>query len=371
MKIYFMKRSALDYIKHNIQSLYKNYYQFDSPDWIYDLFDYDPFEVFGEVEDFELAALDQPAGEIDLQNCKILYSKLNQLSDSQASDERLWAGLTNKTFYSYMRKRWQYAKRHLKKTADDSSAILLRYFYKSSGRSGMFRNTLARCWWVGRLTYSEKYVNHWELLDAIGSEDIISKISDIFYSNTYSSNSEILEGFCQGLKFFRDRNVYVSSRDHIRPTAQYLNAVGGGALLDMFSTEEIKNMVIERLGGLIKGIDAGIRAEIYDDPDDLIDANDPEADLSAEEVSIDFEEYMDSLNEVHELDLDSVLGKLQKVEYGCKVYIHKMPEDQFLSFNMPMADGDLNALQKWALEKSIGDIWQNRTSTYEIVEIKR
>lgn len=86
MKIYFMKQSALDYIKQNIGSLYKNYYQFDSDEWIYELFDYDPFEVFGEVDDFELANLDQSAGEVDLQNCKILYDKLNHISDSKASD---------------------------------------------------------------------------------------------------------------------------------------------------------------------------------------------------------------------------------------------------------------------------------------------
>ena len=246
MKIYFMKQSALDYIKANIGSLYKNYYQFDTPEWIDNLFDYDPYELFCEVDDFELADTNQQPGEIDFQNCKILFTKLKNITDSPASDERLWSGICNKTFYSYLRTRWQYARRHLKKTADDSLAILARYFYKSSGRSGMFRNTLARCWWTGRLTYSHRLDNCWELLDAIRSEDFISKISDIFYSNTYSANSEIVEGFCQGLKFFRDRGIHVSNREHIRPTAQYLNAVGGGVLLDMYSSNEIKKLVVER-----------------------------------------------------------------------------------------------------------------------------
>ena len=56
MKLYFMKQSALDYMKANISHLYKNYYQFNTPDWIYELFDYDPFEVFDTVEDFDLAS---------------------------------------------------------------------------------------------------------------------------------------------------------------------------------------------------------------------------------------------------------------------------------------------------------------------------
>lgn len=369
MKLYFMKQSALDYMKANIGSLYENYFRFDSPEWIEELFDYDPFEVFAEVPDFELADVTQKPGEIDLQNCKILYTKLKMLSDSQASDERLWAGLCNKTFYPYLRTRWQYARRHLKKSKDDSSAIQMRFFYKSSGRSGMFRNTLARCWWTGRLTYSDKYTNHWELLDAIGAEDIISKISDIFYSYTYSSNPDIVEGFCEGLKFFRDRNIHVATREHIRPTAQYLNAIGGGILLDMLNADEIKKIVIEHLGSLIKGVDPGIIAELNMEPDDAIDAEDYVEE--AEEVNVDFIEYIDSLEQVDDLDLDTVLGKLEEVEYGCKVLLHKMPEDTDFLANIPMKGEKLNPLQEWMLGKGVGGAKEVRHSIYTIVEIMR
>ena len=371
MKLYFMKQSALDYIKANIGSLYKNYYQFDSPEWIYELFDYDPFEVFDEVEDFELASLDLKPGEIDMQNCKILYSKLKNLTDSQASDERLWAGLSNKTFYPYLRKRWQYAKLHLKKSTEDSSAILMRFFYKNTGRSGMFRNTLARCWWTGRLTYSDKYANHWELLDAIGPEDLISKISDIFYSNTYSSNSNIVEGFCQGLKFFRDRNFRVANREHIRPTAQYLNALGGGVLLDMFTADEIKTIVVEHMGLLIKGVDSGIISEVYDNNESMLDIDEFENDINGDEVNVDYDEYMDSIEQTRELDIDSVLGKLTKVEYGCKIHIRKMPSDTYFISEMPMSDGELNTLQKYFFGKPIGAKWETGSSVYEITDISR
>lgn len=369
MKIYFMKQSALDYIKANIGTLYINYFKYDSPEWIYDLFDYDPFEVFDNVDDFELADLNQKPGEIDLQNCKILYSRLQHISDSQASDERLWAGLCNKNFYTYLRTRWQYARRHLKKTTDDSSAIVARYFYKSTGRSGMFRNTLARCWWAGRLTYSEKYSDHWELLDAIGSEDLISKISDIFYSNTYSSNAAITEGFCEGLKFYRDRGIYVSNRDHIRPTAQYLNAIGGGVLLDTFTAEEIKKIVVERLGLLIKGADIGLETDLEYSSEEVLDMEEETGD--AEEVNIDFGEYLDLLEPVTDIDIDNVLGALNEVEYGCIIHIHKMPEDTYFISNMPMVNGTLNMMQKWFLGKGVGASWQHARSTYEIVDIRR
>ena len=370
MKLYFMKQSALDYIKANIGTLYMNYYQFDSPEWIYELFDYDPFEVFAEVPDFDLADVNQQPGEIDLQNCKILYSKLDMLSDSQASDERLWAGLCNKTFYSYMRKRWKYARRHLKKSTDDASAIMLRYFYKNSGRSGMFRNTLARCWWTGRLTYSGN-PNHWERLDAIGAEDIVSKISDIFYSNTYSSNPVIVEGFCEGLKFFRERDIHVATREHIRPTAQYLNAIGGGILLDMLSANEIRNIVVDHIGSLIKGMDPGIISELNMDPDDAIDSGDFDGESIAEEVNVDFVSYIDSLERVEGIDLDKILGELTEVEYGCKVLIHKDPENTEHLVTIPMKGEELNLYQKRILGKSVGDEYRYNQSIYRIKEIMR
>lgn len=65
-----------------------------------------PFIEFAEIDNFELADLSLPKGQIDAENTKILYSKLrNKITPSQASDERLWAGLCNSTFYSYLKDR--------------------------------------------------------------------------------------------------------------------------------------------------------------------------------------------------------------------------------------------------------------------------
>lgn len=370
MKLYYMKQTALDYIKANIGTLYKNYYQFSTPDWIGELFDYDPFAVFAEVPDFELASLQLQPGEIEFENCKIIYEHLKDvISDSQAADERLWAGLCNKTFYGYMRARWAYGNRHLRKSADDSTALLTRYFYRHTGRSGMFRNTLARAWWVGRLTYSNKYTNHWELLNAIGAEDIVSKISDIFYSNTYSANSDIIEGFCLGLKFFRDRGVHVSVREHIRPTAQYLNAVGGGVLLDMFSSEEIQKLVIERISYLRNGGDSGV---INDDDDSLYDLSSDQNDITdAEEVNVDYEEFLDSLEPCVELDLDSILGSLDSVEYGCKVHLRKLPAQTTFIASIPMKDDVKLLMHQKLLGLHIGESWSLGKDTYVVIDIRR
>lgn len=370
MKLYFMKQSALDYMKANMKNLYNNYYKYDSPDWISALFDYDPFVLFKEVPDFELANLEMQPGEIVMQNCKILFSKLRDITDSQASNERLWAGLCNKTFYSYIRGRWKYAKRHLRESSDDSSAIINRYFYKNSGRSGMFRNTLARCWWTGRLTYSEKSSNQWELLDAIGQEDIVSKISDIFYSYTYTSNSNIVEGFCQGLKFYRDHGIYISTRKHIRRTAQHLNTLGGSQLLDMFTADEIKKIVVDHIDKVRKGEDTSIVEDEVDNNDSLIDTDD-ELDKDAEEVNVDYEDYLDSLEPVAHLDLDKLLGELILVEYGCIVTIYNKTTDNLYILPMPLAGEEMNTLQKQIFNKPVGFSCVINKKTYEVNEIHR
>lgn len=130
MKLYFMKQSALDYMKANIKTIYINYYRKKTNQWILDLFDYDPFEFFMEVPDFELAAITKKRGETELENCRILYSNLFNISESQASDERLWAGLCNSTFYDYVRKRWDYDNLELKDAKKDSETILSRFFIK-------------------------------------------------------------------------------------------------------------------------------------------------------------------------------------------------------------------------------------------------
>ena len=42
----------------------------------------------------------------DYNNMVILYTNLKDLTDTQASDERVWAGLAHTFFWDYMQKRW-------------------------------------------------------------------------------------------------------------------------------------------------------------------------------------------------------------------------------------------------------------------------
>ena len=145
--------------------------------------------------------------------------------------------------------------------------------------------------------------------------------------------------------------------------------IGGGVLLDTFTAEEIKKIVVERLGLLIKGADIGLGTDLEYSSEEVLDMEEETGD--AEEVNIDFGEYLDLLEPITDIDIDNVLGALNEVEYGCIIHIHKMPEDTYFISNMPMADGTLNMMQKWFLGKGVGASWQHAKSTYEIVDIRR
>ena len=81
MKLYIMKREALETLKANLPVVYGKYYTEKTNQWISDICGEDPFIEFKDVTEFKLADLnsDLTPGEIDLNNCKILYEKLQFL----------------------------------------------------------------------------------------------------------------------------------------------------------------------------------------------------------------------------------------------------------------------------------------------------
>lgn len=272
MKLCIMKQDCLNEIKSNLDKLYPLYFADKDNGWMETVCGQNPFTPFGkDIPDFSLADLDKDktVSEIDLENCKIVYSNLMFLSESQASDERLWAGLTNGVFYDYMRKRCGYDTKKPKSKDKQASEIRSRYFFKGGNRSGFYRNFLAKCWWVGRALYDESNINHFEKLDIIGSRDLTTKISDIFYSNTYSSNPEILDGIVLFFEHLNNEGFKYTLREHIRPCLKHLNTVGGAIILDCLSKEEIRDELIDYLDHLIVGDEAEAHSEDYEDDDEL------------------------------------------------------------------------------------------------------
>lgn len=285
MKLYFMKKEALEILKSNLDLVYNKYYTEKDNKWLWQVCGGDPFVMYKEVPDFHLANLDSESsvGEIEFENCKILYKNMSFLNESQASDERLWAGLCHSVFYNYVRKRWGYHKNQPKKQKDAISNVKSRFFFSGGTRAGLYRNTLAKCWWVGRNTFEPSNTDHFEKIDIIGSSDISSKISDIFYSNNFSSNPMILNGIVSGLKYFKDEGIQLTVKDHIRPSLQVLNAIGGGLVLDCLSEEEIADIIIDNIYAIVQGDEQSLELNDSDYEEVVTDENDVDMGETVEE----------------------------------------------------------------------------------------
>lgn len=394
MKLYFMKQTALDYLKANMSTLYINYYRESTNKWVLDLFDYDPFEVFIEVPDFQLAPIpveNNKKGEMDLQNCKILYTKLINISESQASDERLWAGLCHSVFYQYVRARWNYPNMPLKDEAKDTGAILSRFFFSGGIRSGFFRNTLAKYWWVGRTAYMPKSTNKFELLDALGPDDFASKVTDLFYSYTFASNPSIICGICKAWKIFRDNGIKLPVREYFRPALQYFNALGGGILLDILSEEEVKDIFFEYVQQLYndRGNIALISIETDTDENEedatetISDAIQHIREVNVDEPAPPMEKKADrpgiivigakSDEAVHDADkIAKLRGTPEVVDYGCTVHLTKLNSGRTICYNIPKADAPASewfGIQKTMMGKKVGFEFFCAGSNYRIDSI--
>ena len=345
MKLYFMKQNALETIKGNLPDIFTKYFTETSNEWLWKVCGENPFAEFMEIPDFSLSSLDSDLskGEIDMENCKIIYKHLMFVSESQASDERLWAGLTHSVFYDYMRNRWGYDVNPPKSPKKTIGEIKTRYFFEGGARGGFYRNTMAKCWWVGRALYDKTKPNPFYKLDIIGSNDLSTKITDIFYSNTYSSNTSILNGIVKCFDYFNKNNVKLSMREQVRPTLQLLNAIGGGIVLDCLSTDDIADIMIENIEKIIQGDNANIK----NIDDDYIDDED------------------DNINQHKEIEINDDIY----VTLGCRVVAAYLDTREEKTYLVDYSDGALPLLVKNIIGLKIGDHFSNKGRMMEIINI--
>ena len=109
MKLQFVCYDNIDVIKSNLDS-WVNKFKQPSSDWLSEELDQPLFSdtKFKEIKDFSLDMSADPkkAFLTEAENAIRVYSNLKFLTDSQASDERLWAGLCLGPFWTYVQYRW-------------------------------------------------------------------------------------------------------------------------------------------------------------------------------------------------------------------------------------------------------------------------
>ena len=252
MVIHFLKDDCLTALKTNIAGNIKHYSD-PTNDWVYEFFDGEnPFlEYKFQIDDFQFdteLSEEHDLSKQDVENVIRLYSAMKNLTETQATDERLWAGLTHGDFWEYMQHRWNGRKGNGSATTLTQS----RYFYRSSevGRRALFTNSLARLWWIGKLTYDSTRKDPFELTRYM-NDDFATK-SLVLFSSNYTSSSNVVRGLFDALISLEKEGFTYGkkSRDVYYQATRYLTIFGGSHILDYYTEEEIKNKVLNYMHSL-------------------------------------------------------------------------------------------------------------------------
>jgi hypothetical protein len=236
MKLKFLSEDDLNSLKLNLPQIIHYFKQPDSR-WLVSYFDRDPFlNTKYEINEFNLDMSQSKPFYTDFENVKRVYGQLKFLSDSQASDERLWAGLSLGYFWEYVQYRWDIKE---KLTIDN---VNQHFFFGFGSRRSLTRNALARLWWIGRLTTDFTRNDPFELTQIVcESSDNIMHIME----RNFSNNKDILLPFLSALSLAKEEKLQINT-DKVGELSKYLNLLGGTYLLDVLGPETIQNKVLNK-----------------------------------------------------------------------------------------------------------------------------
>ena len=179
------------------------------------------------ADDFELDMSSDKPETTDVENIKRVHKHMSALSESQASDERIWSAYTLSVFADYMRYRWP---------ADSETSMMNHYFFSYSPKRSLFRNGVARLWWIGHLTYdASREDNKFALTEYVCSkQDHINLLLDINFGN----NPDIVRAVIKALMDSEAEGINVD-RETVRKASEYINILGGTYLVDALSFDTV------------------------------------------------------------------------------------------------------------------------------------
>lgn len=238
MRIKYLTEDDLNAVKSNLSGVLYDVIAEDGKS-LNDFFGRDNLikETQFEINDFKLD-MSQPDGKeslTDVENIQRVYNHMKFLSDSQASDERIWAAYTFSEFLDYMRYRWK---------ASSISDLENRYLFGYSVQRSLFRNGVSRLWWIGRFTYDETRLDPYELTRFLCKDQ--DYIENICGRNIFNNPNV---GFVTiSALYDAEKAGVVVNRELVREVSRYVNLLAGTYLLDTLSKEEIYQKIQNKLG---------------------------------------------------------------------------------------------------------------------------
>jgi len=239
--IKFISEDALLEIKNNRSLLYNNVIS-TKKQTLEEAFHNDKIikDTSVPAEEFQLDMSAEKPELSDFENVKRVHKNMRALSESQASDERIWTAYTLSVFADYMRYRW---------CPESETTMMNRYFFSYSPKRSLFRNGIARLWWIGHLTYdANRDGDKYELTEYVcRKQDNINLLLDINFGN----NPAIVRAAIQSLIDAEKAGIQ-TDRETVRQLSEYINTLGGVYLIDAFSYDMIYEKCKEKLNRMKK-----------------------------------------------------------------------------------------------------------------------
>lgn len=194
-----------------------------------------------DVEEIKLKIPDEESN-YDIDNSIIIHNTFSKLTETQATDHRLWTYLTHVTFWDYMRHRWPVTivDGDLKKA---SEYIRTHYFIPTVNTRSFLRNGISRLWWYAHLTFDEALSDKYLLTKVLLSD--LDRTAAILERNL-GRNKKILFAFLEVLS-----EIPTLGREDVRRLARHLNLTAGVVVLPILTKEKIKELIYKKISDLV------------------------------------------------------------------------------------------------------------------------
>lgn len=206
-------------------------------------------EMSLDIPKFDLVMSENKPHLTDVQNSKIVYEAMQGLTDSQASEERLWVAYTLHEQLDYMKYRWP---------SKDANSMKNHYLFGYGVHRSLFRNGMSRLWWLGRITKDSSRKNPYELTKYVCEHaDIVQSICE----QPVCQRTSILRGVIRAMydldRTFEEESLKGIPQDKrkgininkeiIQDLGKYLNLLSGTYLLDMYEEQKIYDIVYKHI----------------------------------------------------------------------------------------------------------------------------
>lgn len=240
-KARFLKSASLEELRNSIR---KNLDQYRTGD--FSAITADPaywFEHEIEVDETKLSELRAPSDGkyYEVQNCRVIYEALKNLSPYEARDERFWAYLTHTFLLEHARARWPIP-------TDDEVAIkhISKHFFGRDKRQIERDNVGSRLWWMAHLCSRVQSMQHEDALEAfLFRSDVRANLVE---RPTTSQCSELFGSILGKLALSLNGGKHLFERATFRKLMMEINSVGGYKLLDCLPKAQVDEIIDDIIG---------------------------------------------------------------------------------------------------------------------------